>query len=489
MTDLEFQGWLKQTGVARLVLVEASVNSGGQEVTRYLSSKAYNTRPDDVPANQHYDPVVAAGVAFTEQLSLTGAAGLSYGDIEIQNINGVRDSWLDDIWMNRSIRIFIGSPDWRRADFRMIFNGVAADIAPKSRDTLAIKLRDKLQLLNMPVSELTLGGATANKDAIIPLTFGECHNVTPLLVDPANLEYQVHPGAVERIIEVRDNGLPVDITDLSASGKFRLKASPAGQITASVQGDKATAYSNTIASVIRRIVTGFGAATTRFTDADIDLDNFAAFDAAHPQPVGIYITDRANILTVIQDLAASIGAQVGMSRLGKLQLFQISLPAGAPTFDIQPRHMLQRTFAQTQRTDVSAAIKLGFAKNWTVQAGLQTALPAEHKDLFAQEWLTSTTSDAAVRAAYRLDAMPVQQDTMLLCRVDADAEAARQLAMWKQPRKILEFVGVPELLMLQRGQQVRIFNPRFGCQNGVTGVVMSLAPDYMSASVKVGVIV
>jgi hypothetical protein len=44
---------------------------------------------------------------------------------------------------------------------------------------------------------------------------------------------------------------------------------------------------------VQRIATGFGKETDRFTLDDLDLANLAAFDAAHPQLVGLYLADRA----------------------------------------------------------------------------------------------------------------------------------------------------------------------------------------------------
>jgi hypothetical protein len=44
-----------------------------------------------------------------------------------------------------------------------------------------------------------------------------------------------------------------------------------------------------------------------YAAADIDAANFAAFDAAHPQAVGVYLTDRTNVLDCRQGLAASVG--------------------------------------------------------------------------------------------------------------------------------------------------------------------------------------
>lgn len=490
MTDAEYLVWLKSPSAIRIVLIEAVASVAGVETTRYMATGGYVTAPTDTPANTVYQPIVSTGIQFTEQLSLTNDASLSAGDIEIGNVAGVRDSWLSDVWANRPVQAWIGDPRWPRADFRMIFNGIIGDVAPKGRDKIALKLRDKLQRLNTPVTETKLGGATPNKDALIPLLFGEAHNITPLLIDPATLGYQVHGGPVEGIFEVRDNGIPVTATVHNTTGKFELAASPAGAITVSAQGDKlAGTYSNTIAQLVQRLVTGYGKSSDRFTTADLDTANLAAFDSAHAQPVGIPLTDRTNVLTACQALASSVGAQIIMSRLGLLRLIQIALPAVGTPVEIRPQHMMELDLAPVERTSVVASVKIGFCKNWTVQPGLQTAIPAQHKDLYADEWLTTTQTDTAVQAAYRLDAEPVQQDTMLLCRTDADTEAARRLDLFKVPRTIYQVQCTAEMLTLELGQAVTVYNYRFGMSDGVLGMVVSLTPDWINGHVKVGFIV
>ena len=185
MTDSEFQNWLK-TGGRFAALVEVQTSP-----VRYLSTVAYTTLPTDTPANRVYSPVVAGGVALSESLPLDGSATLSVGDIEIHNEDGALDAWLSDVWNNRRVQVFVGDVTWPRADFRLIFDGIAAGLESRAAGRLNITLRDKLQRLNTPVSEALLGGTTANKDRLQPITLGECHNIEPLLADPAT--HSQHP--------------------------------------------------------------------------------------------------------------------------------------------------------------------------------------------------------------------------------------------------------------------------------------------------------
>ncbi len=490
MTDAEFTAWLIAPSSIRISLIEVEVMVGGIETTRYIGTAGYVTGGADTPPNTVYLPIVAGGIRYTERISLSAEASLNGGDIELNNHDGAYDEWLNDIWRNRRIRVWIGDPRWGRGDFRLIFDGTVDDIDSRSRDTLNIKLLDKLQLLNTPVSEETLGGSTPNAEQIIPISLGENHNVAPLLTNPVTYEFQIHGGQVERIIEVRDNGKPVATTVTLATGKFILANSPAGAITVSVQGDApAGAYSNTIGALVQRLVTGFGKESTRFDADDLDAVNLAAFEAAHPQPVGIYIAERTNVLVACQMLASSVGAQIVMSRAGKLRLIQIAMPpVGTPT-EITDDHMVERSLRAVERTEVVAAVKLGFCRNYLKQPGLLTTIPAQHKDLFAEEWLIESADDPGVQESHRLDTQPPQEPTCLLVRADALAEAERRRDLRVVQHTVYEFEGTPEMLLLELGQAVNITTSRFGMAGGALGLVVSLAPNWVTGNVTVGVLV
>jgi len=488
MNEVQFAAWLQSPSAVHMVLIEAQVSVAGQETTRHIASRPYVTGPADNPPNMAYLPLATGGLAFTEQVSLTGEAGLSGGDIELDNADGALDGWLDDVWMNRPIRVWAGDPAWPRADFRLVFDGVMADVGSAGRDAVNLVLRDKLQRLNTPITHAKLGGTTPNKDAILPVSFGECHNVTPLLTDPATLEYGFL-GAVESVVEVRSNGKPVAALHDREKGRFRLQNDPfSTTITASVQGDRGMGYAPRIAPLVQRIATGFGKEGDRFGSADLDLANLAAFDAAHPQTVGLHIADRVNQAQAIQQLAASVGAQALMSRTGQLRLVQIALPGTGEPVSVGPSQMKQGSLRIAERLPVSAAVKIGFDKNWTVQPSLTTSIPPAHADLYATEWLTETVVDEQVRQRYRLSDDPLQIDTCLKTRADAHAEAARRLALGRVPRTIYEFDGEPEMMMLELGQAVLLQDQRYGLQDGVPGVVVRLSRYWLTGRVMVGVL-
>jgi hypothetical protein len=487
ISDAQFTAWLSNGAAVRCILVEAVASVSSVETTRYMSTRAYF----DSAVGRVYEPIIVGNsVRIVERLSLDGESTLNYGDIEIQNIDGSRDSWLDDIWTNRSVSAYIGDVTWGRSDFRPIFVGVTEDIDSKDNTTLNIKIRDKLARLNTPVTEQTLGGTTPNKNELMPLCFGECHNVTPLLADPATLDYRVHDGRIENIIEMRSNGVPGTFTETLASGKFVPDVNPQGtKITVDVQGDNddGASYLTTAKEIIEDLVLFFGEVNNRFTSGDLDSSNLSAFDAANQQKLGIYLNRREVVKSLCDEIAASVGAQMVMSREGKLQLHKIDLPPPGTPIDITTSDIIENTLSISERIPVTAAVKIGYAKNWTVQDSLDTGIPQKHKDSFAKEWWTVTSEDSTTKTNYRLDAEPSRIDTFLIEESDASAEATRRLTLFKTQRHIISFSAIPRLIELQLGDAVTITHPRFGLSGGKTGMVVGMSVDWQNLIVDMEV--
>lgn len=491
MTDAQFTAWLQDASSLRVLLVEVIASIAGVDTTLYLSNRPYTTLPTDAPASTPYMACITGGGVATEELSLDSSPSISFSDIEIGNTGGVRDAWFGYVWTNRRIKVFMGDARWARSNFRQVYDGVVDDLDARDAETVNLRMLGKLQRLNNPISETTLGGTTQNKDALIPLTFGECFNVTPLLKDPATLEYLYHDSAAEGVIEVRSNGaVPVTETDSPTLGKFTLGVAPSGTtVTASVQGSKVSGvYANDISTLCQRIATLYGPTNSRFATGDLDTVQLAAFTTANPQPVGMYCSDRVNQLDAMSQLASSIGAQVVTTTLGLLRIVQLALPALGTPVAIGPQDIEYHSLKIDQRVPVQAAVKLGYCKNWTVQATTAAGVPAGSAALFAQEYMTKTVSDATVAATYKLDQQPVEQDTLLLVESDATAETNRRLALWKVPRTVYAMSAMPWLFLTELGDPVTLTHPRFNLAAGVTGVVVKIQRDWLNGRITLGVL-
>ena len=496
MTPAQYNAWLNDPTAIRNVLVEVAANVNGTDAMFYLSVLPYTSAATDTPANQPYKAaLIASDLQTTEQLSLDGSATMAIGDIGIANDDGAYDSWLGYVWTNRPVVILFGDVRWPRSDYQMIFNGVSADIGNKSRDSVILKIRDKLERLNVAISEHTLGGATASQGSFVPLAFGEVVNVTPLLIDPTTLQYQVHDGAIQGLIEVRDNGVPIAndtigwgaLTVDAAHGTFQLQSPPAGTVTVSLQGDSTGGYVNTVAGIIKRIAMQGGYPGSRFSSSEIDTANFDAFEASHKQPIGISVTSSSNALQVIKQAAGALQAQLTTSRTGQLQLQQLDFANIPPTFDITPAHMVEHSIFPTARTPAQASVKLTFCQNQTQQKNLATSLPAEALSLMGMANLDAEAVDVTTRTLYKLTAEPSKEETVLVRRFDAEAEALRRLNIRKVPRTTYQFDAFAPLFQLQLGQAVRLTHPRFNLAGGALGLVVSMTTNWAIGRTTVGV--
>lgn len=485
ISDTQYAEWLANDDSIRTILVEAD-NNNGSEQTFYLSTKAFF----DSSIGRVYNPcVIGNSIQVIERISLSSSSFLSFGDVGINNQDGSKDAWLDYVWTNRAVMVLIGDINWPRSDFRTIFNGITEDIDSANRSTLNLKVRDKLQRLNMPLTERKLGGTTKNKDELLPLCFGEVHNITPLLTNPATLEYQYHDGQSEDSIETRDNAVPVSVTKTIATGKFTLNQSPFGRVTASVQGHKSGTWPNTVGDLIKTISTSYGDVNNRFSLTDIDVTQVDTFDSSNQAPMGIYVPTRDTVINVCNKLAKSVGAQLTMSREGLMRLIKITLPATGTPIQVTQNDIIKDTLQIVEKVRIRSSFKLGFAKNWTVQDNLETGIPAEHKELFKQEWLTVKSEDTTAKNLYKIEAEPEQIDTMLLKETDASAEAARLLAIYKVPRFVFSFEARSKFLGTNLGDPITLTHPRFNLSSGKTGVVIGLSTNWQTSRVRMEVLV
>jgi hypothetical protein len=502
-----YQTWLETPNTVRIAIVQVQVLVGGVLTTKYLSTHAVTV--DGI----EYLPVIKGTITLEESISTNYSAAISFGDIEIANSSGQYDSWLDNVWVNKPIKIYIGSLPATGVsntllDFELIFDGVVADIDSKSRSELNIKIRDKLQKLNTSVSEDLLGNyfqgtivsetTTVNqfRNNLKPLVFGEVHNITPLLTDPTLLEYMVNAEAVEQIIEVRDNGVPVPFeisgTVVIPPGSFRLLRAPVGAITCSVQGVKRTVniqnstavdiYTNTVSNTIATLLKFYGE-QLEYTE----LDN-TSFQNLGTEAVGVYISDRQNVLSICQEIAKSSGLIVSTTRTGKVKLVDLKIPVSA-NINIQDSDMLLNSLQLVEKLPVIAAVKLGYAKNWTVQNNLLTGIPEQHKVLYSTEWLESTSKDAASKIAYEITVEPTLESTYLIDKTQADAVALKKLQLFKTQRRIYRMVCTAKFLNVQVGDAVTLTTTRFGLNSGSVGLVVSAKPNWLRGNIEIGVLI
>lgn len=530
-TYLELEAWASSQDAIRVILVEIEDVNGG---TVYLSNKSYTTEAGDTPASVSYTACLVGALNFTESLDISGGtSSIGYGTIDVNNLGGLYDFWLDYVWKNKRIQIFLGDPRWARDDFVLIFTGLVDDVTSSERDKVSLSLYNKLEVLNTSISEKTLTslypttedelvigvtpqiaytstnaqkpvGAVQNRDRVLPLCFGECFNVTPLKISSAlsggatNVEtFMVHDGPIEAILEVRDNGVPLSSSAYSvnlSTGTFTLNNAAYGSITCDVQGAKVLGvFLSGVGQIIKHLVTTYGSSTSpRYELEEIDTDLLDTYDE---YKVGVYIVDRENVFDVCQRIANSVGASLSQTYGGLLVLGRVAIPGfevvvdGIVT-DITERNTLFDGISISSRPVVKGAIKLSYAKNYTVQSeGVAGAVPSSNVDLYKKTSLYITQKDDVVITAYKQTGQPLEEQTLLISEAQAVEEAQRRLELFKVPRSVLQIQGRMEFTTLTPGMAVTVTNYRFGLSDPTDGVVLSTSKDWVTGKTTIGVLI
>jgi hypothetical protein len=486
--------WLLDDSVDRCILVETTAFNGVIETPVYISTRSYTTLAGESPSSTNYLPCITSVAPLTEKINLDGTASLSLGELSLSNHEGDLDSWLDWVFDNRDIKVLIGDTSWPRSQFEVIYEGICETLKVKSNEEFTIPVTDKLQKLNGALNALL-----NEKDETLPVTFGEVSNVKPKLIDPVNLIYKVHTRAIGGIIEVRDRGIPVTFAVNTEQGTFQLSAKPFGEITCSVWGDSQPTYTDTVSGIIQRIVTGFGPNPLQSNELDpsvftglwpiplqsneIDL---ATFTGVGEQCAGVYLDERSNVLSVISQLAAGIGASIVTSANGKIRLLQISDPSEKPpVMSITESNIVENSFKIRTKLDVLTSYKLGYNRNYNPNSELSAGLPSDHKLQYEEEWKFVKVEDAALRNRYRHTSDPQANYSDLQIRSEALTECSRWFNLFKTQRYLFSFDGYAELLQLELGDVVSVTHKKFGFSTSRNAMVVGLTKDW--ATEKVGV--
>lgn len=490
-TVSEILTWLNTPGHIKCILADITEVGNAPVANFFLSNLAY------FGDNQSYNAAITGGLSFGESLNIDGQASLNYGSLEFVNAGGVHDDYLTYVWNKRPIKVYLGDPSWPKTDFVLIFDGLIQEITAPNENTLSFTLFDKLQRLNDPITERTLADTSYSQNTlgtILPALFGEAFNIQPLLVDNGSTSglgqvYMVHDGAINGLIEVRDNGVPITVTESDGTGTFTLLTKPFGTITCSAQGK--TPYTNTVAGIITQLVTGYGTTENRFSAGDLDFSSFT-----NTSPVGLYCSERTNILDACNQLAKSLNANLICPSItvtgdvvgpSKLKLVEIKVPIATPKYYLDDTNMVINSLSISQMFPVKPSIKLGYCKNYTLQATVAAGVNPASK--FDAEWWYADQVNTTAKSLYRDSGNVTEEETLLITTAGADTEAAKRLALWQQQRYIISADYLPHLMFVQLGDIVQVTSDRFGLSGGKLGLVYSVTRNWITGFINIGVLV
>lgn len=463
ITDDEFARWLIRDNAERCVLVEAEAYHGAGVVTRYMSTHGFVSYPTDTPANTPYDEILLDVPRYSNVMAeqLRGFSRPAEGQIVVDNSSGVYDSWLLDAWDGRPFRLYLGDPSWAKSDYRLMVDGVIADIVATDAKTLTLRTRDKQHLLQVPINTTLMGGTEATADQKVPVCYGECFNIEPMLYDSATRAYRVHDGPIQAVVAVYEDGAAKAFTPDLANGGFTLTAAAAGKITADVKGSKTSGvYVDKTADIIKRILIE----RTTLTTGDIDAASFTALNTDVPGAVGIYATGD-DVIKAIDQLALGCGAFYSFNRAGKLYVAQLKEPAAPAVVDLFLDDVAQAGVAVVSRWLPSKSVRVGYRRQWLAQsAGLSASVADARRAELAQGYKVAIATNSVPQHLLADD--PEVEMSLFVNSTDADAEAARRADLYSQVRILLRaqfFLGPAQI---ELGD---VIAPDFGGRFGMDG--------------------
>lgn len=348
---MEWQAWLSDLSQSRCVLVELTHSAGAL----YLATMPYQSGQNDDPANTAYDDVITE----LPEISRDESQSVSLGDLEFHTPEAgqlIQYQW-------DKVVIYLGSPDWPKADFKQISASRIERVMRSAVDRARVEFNDDNYALAdvLPNPQLY----SEPEGTIIPLIVGNPVNVKPLNTFPALLEYAVGTYGVGdplvTVDSVRDNGVPVTFTALD-NGRFRLNSPPAGEVTARYSAGSAGLF-----EVLTELVAGEGVALLAGKGFDVALSGLN---------VGAVATEGTTYRELIDTLTMGLNVSVQYAPDGALEVVYYGLDRD-PDAVITEDDIVAGSVEHTDTLPVVSGITIKYAQNFAVLSSIAGAAESD----------------------------------------------------------------------------------------------------------------
>jgi hypothetical protein len=476
ITDEQYKRWLSDTTSLRVILGEFDAYSNGNVVTHRIGTEYFTTAPTDTPPNTIYTGALIGEPTFTSRAteSYGGSTFISFGSIIIDNTDGRIDHWISESFAGRLAVLKIGSPDWNIDDYRVIFNGVSDRLDIPNDGSLEIFIKDRQRLLDAPIQTNRMNQVDDEAGVEIPLCFGECYNVSPVLDAENERRYVINDGPIEAIDTVYVNGeVTTALTKSLAEGYFTLNSEPDGTVTADVKGDNSAGYKNTIPGIAELMVSRVLPAVAPGSTERLVRDWGTAVS-------GVYITQRTNLLDALDGLG--VGFRYGFDRDGEFSFSPLEEP-GTPVVtidDIETHGDLGII-----KGDVPVwKSTIGYKRNWTTQSSVSEGTPDVHRNEVSKDYTLFTSSEGPeIKVECVIAQEPDFVRTPFINATDAKDEADRLLALYGKQRFVATVSAYSRPLTLSIGDTIRLQDGRFGLQDGADFVVVGMTEHLIDSKV------
>jgi hypothetical protein len=377
------------------------------------------------------------------------------------------------------------------------------------RDAITFGIRDRGYILDIPASPNLYGG-TGGMDGTDDLTgkskpkfFGSVLNVTPPLLAPDFLVFQLNDGPIRSVENVYVRGAALvfagdysNLDDLSLAaltigqyatalnaGLMRIAVATdaeLGQVTADFTGDRASGIAPDTAADIVHALLLFGGA--ELTDADLDLTSFAQCNLDQPAPTcfGIPFGSTMTVATAVAAVMKGVGGWCGSRRDGRFEVKIFEAPSGTPTaiYDKTNVSNLSLGSLPAEVQPPPWRVRVAYARNWTPkQTDLAGSVTDERRAFLAEEVRFATAENPAIKIDFPFGNELVEDQAYFVNEADALAEAQRKLALYGTIRSLYVIPLCEPFFIHELGQVISIAFDRFGLDAGALARIVKLTED------------
>lgn len=464
--SVDIAAWLRNpdNGAHRNMLADVSPWSGGGVVTRYLSIQR-------CPAAGPYLPVITGFPVIQQEIQQPwgGAAFATIGDIEFNNADGLFDDWLFDRWSERQIVLRFGDRRWAKEDYLVFYTGSVAAIKSTDANRLVLELTDLHAKFDKPIQLDTVDDGT-NGEVEIPLCYGYCYQVRPILIDSALHKYQVHDGrvddchtAVQLFIDGDHNSVPA-FTEDNSTGILDLNADTGGVMTTDTKGAAPGGSWKSKPAEIFRLIAAEKADVS--DPSEIDVPAFTAFDADKPV-IGLYINNPMRRREAFDEIVRSFCAWYTTTTAGLLTIGMLVAPtAGASTLDLRMsrQEILEPIIVYQQEQPPRYKTRLGYARAWTRNTSTNPNINPPHREWFRRGFKIAEYEDpaaAAIQAEFLNATVPEVKETLITYQADAEDWAEHEQELFGVQRYYCEALASLAAFQVAIGDVVTLYDDKF----------------------------
>ena len=492
-----------------------------QDLDLWFSDRVYSTSPQDtVFPNLAPRASLVQAMDFSQTIPAVPNSGtrsqISTGIAKINNANGELNSIIESSTIrNRTITLRFGPlyDEVRDVTGALVTKryadlGLGIELAQyvgsdwsADRGEVSIHTRNVREVLNGFIHQSYYLGTGAEEGdfeltgSAKPVMFGDCFNVTPILINRAFLVYQIHFSRVQAINVVRDMGTvlpyagdypsfnalalaplaPGEWASCLAEGMFRLGAAAAGIVTCDALGAVfASGYYQDAGELLFFVAVEYG----RVSSTDLEAPSILGLPTG---AMGRYYDGSepdARVANFYDDILSSLNGWFGLSRQRKVRAGLNVDPSTAPiNYTVQSYQIQADGLTREESTDVTRASQsLRYKKNWTPLTDDQIALgvsPAERLLLKSDGQIVQRASSIArIIDESAEDFGPI--DTYISDATLAGSIAQRIIDVEEIPRQRWRLKMPRSAILWVEGQTVEVFTSLYGFDGGkrfvITGV-------------------